>query len=120
MGNAQTDTDENLEVYGVTEDGWALVSYPIGNGQQGRIGYISAENLDTATVEPLYLIAMTLTKDCSLTDDPLLGREALAALRTGDSVTLLAFLNSEWAYVETTIENQPCRAFIPRTALMEE
>ena len=71
---------------------------------------------------PLYLIAMpmTLTRDCSLTDDPLLGREALAALRTGDSVTLLAFLNSEWAYVETTIENQPCRAFIPRTALMEE
>lgn len=122
VGNAQTDTDENLEVYGITEDGWALVSYPIGNGQQGRIGYISAENLDTATVEPLYLIAMpmTLTKDCSLTDDPLLGREALAALRTGDSVTLLAFLNSEWAYVETTIENQPCRAFIPRTALMEE
>ena len=49
-----------------------------------------------------------------------MGREALAALRTGDSVTLLAFLNSEWAYVETTIENQPCRAFIPRTALMEE
>ena len=39
---------------------------------------------------------------------------------SGDSVTLLAFLNSEWAYVETTIENQPCRAFIPRTALMEE
>ena len=37
-----------------------------------------------------------------------------------DDQGLLAFLNSEWAYVETTIENQPCRAFIPRTALMEE
>ena len=46
--------------------------------------------------------------------------ETIAALRAGDGVTLLAFLNSDWAYVETTIENQPCRAFIPRTALMEE
>ena len=106
----------------MTADGWALVSYAIGSGQQGRIGYISAENLDETTVDSLYLIAMpmTLTKDCSLTDDPLLGREAIAALRAGDGVTLLAFLNSDWAYVETTIENQPCRAFIPRTALMEE
>lgn len=121
--NARTDTDQNLKIYGVTENGWTLVSYLIGNGEKGRFGYIPAEGLaDPENVKELRLIAMPmrLQKDCDLTDDPLQGREPLRALSAGDEVALLAFLDSQWAYVETTVEEKPCRAFILRAALMEE
>lgn len=122
--NAQVTTDETVEIYGVTENrDWVLVSYEIGNGGRGRVGYIKTSTLaDAENVAKLNFIAMemTLTKKCKGTDDPLNAKGEIRSFKAGDTVTLLAFMDSEWAYIETTHEDKPCRLFIPQTALMED
>ncbi|MDD3337009.1 MAG: hypothetical protein PHI98_16125 [Eubacteriales bacterium] len=121
--NAQVTTDETVSIYGIADENWVLVSYEIGSGSKGRIGYIETSTLDAPeTVANLHLISMemTLTKDCNGTDDPILSKDTLRSFKAGEQVVLLAFMDSEWAYIETTNEGKPCRLFIPQTALMEE
>lgn len=118
----QVTTDENVGIYGV-ENGWVLVSYPIGNGSKGRMGYIETttlENADQVAQLSLGSIDITLTKDAAATDDPLYGKAKLVTIKKGTEVKLLAFMGSEWAYVETTYKDKPCRLFIPQASLMAE
>lgn len=118
---AQVTTDDTVRVYGV-ENGWALVSYTIGSSR-GRMGYIETTTLkDPESVASLGLcsIPMTLTKDADATDDPLYAQGTLASLKAGDQVTLLAFMDGGWAYVQFAIEGKICRAFIQQSALMED
>lgn len=118
----QVTTDENVGIYGV-ENGWVLVSYPIGNGSKGRMGYIETttlENADQVAQLSLSRIDITLTKDAAATDDPLYGKAKLTTIKKGTTVKLLAFMGSEWAYVETTYKDKPCRLFIPQASLMAE
>ena len=120
---AQVDTNEKVTVYGATEDGWLLVYYPIGNGTRGRVGYISNETIaHPGTVEKLDFcsIDMQLTRNANGTEDPLLGKSVSLKLKKGDTVTLLAFLDEDWAYVETTRKEMPYRFFIPQNVLMTE
>jgi len=119
---AQVDTDDKVDIYGTTEDGWLLVYYPIGNGNKGRVGYIRNETVaHPGQVEKLQFchIQIQLTKKASGTEDPLLGKGTSLKLKKGDTVTLLAFMD-KWAYVETTRNEMPYRFFIPQTALMTE
>lgn len=121
-GKAQVTTDESVAIYGVTGE-WVLVSYTIGNGSKGRIGYIENTTLnapDEVARLNLASIEMTLSKDADATDDPLNGKATIAKLKKGDKVTLLAFMGSDWAYIQTTHEDKPCRLFIPQAALMED
>ena len=117
---AQVTTDESVAIYGV-ENGWVLVSYAIGNGTRGRIGYIEDFTLrDAENVAQIRFAAVpiALTRNAEGTDDPLRGRGTIASLEAGDEVTLLAFLGDEWAYVQTVLDDKVCRLFIPRTAVM--
>ena len=52
VDGAQVDTDETVLIYGV-ENGWVLVSYTIGNGSRGRIGYIKNTTLADAEMSPV-------------------------------------------------------------------
>ncbi len=117
----QVTTDESVGIYGV-ENGWVLVSYQIGNGTKGRMGYIEAATLkdaDQVAMLSFVGIDMPLTKDANATDDPLYGKTKLTTLKKGDTVKLLAFMG-EWAYVETALKDEPCRVFILQTSLMAE
>lgn len=119
---AQVTTDESVQIFGVTGE-WVLVSYPIGNGSRGRIGYISNTTLaDADNVAQLAFanIPLSLTKKANATDDPLNGKGKLFEIKKDAQVTLLAFLGTDWAYVETTYKTKPCRVFIPRASLMAE
>ena len=121
VDGAQVDTDETVLIYGV-ENGWVLVSYTIGNGSRGRIGYIKNTTLaDAENVAKLGFcsVPLTLASDCEGTDDPLYGKEPLTSLQAGDKVTLLAFMGDEWAYVQIGLEGRVCRLFIPRSALSQ-
>lgn len=118
---AQVTTDESVAIYGL-DNGWLLVSYAIGNGTRGRIGYIESSTLaDPQNVPQLPFISMpiTLTQDAEGTDDPLRGQGAITTLKAGEEVTLLAFLDRKWAYVQTSLEGRVCRLFIPQTALQD-
>ncbi|MEG0126306.1 MAG: hypothetical protein RR816_09520, partial [Clostridia bacterium] len=119
---AQVTTDDKVSIYGV-ENGWVLVSYTIGNGSKGRLGYIDTSTLaDAANVAQLGLskIPLKLTKNTNATDDPLKGKGTVAKLKKDTEVTLLGFLNGDWAYIQTTYRDKPCRLFVPQTALMED
>ena len=121
--NAQVDTNDKVDIYGTTHDGWVLVYYPIGNGSRGRMGYIQNTTLaDAAGVQqlPFTAISMPLTKNAKGTEDPLIGQAVSMELKKGTEVTLLAFMGEEWAYVETTREGMQYRFFIPQNALMTE
>lgn len=119
---AQVTTDETVQIYGM-DNGWVLVSYRIGNGSRGRIGYIDPVTLDDAeNVAQLGFcsIKLPLQTDADATDDPLNGQATLTTLKAGEEVTLLAFMDGDWAYVQTAIDGKVCRVFIPKTALGEE
>ncbi|MBR2925181.1 MAG: hypothetical protein IKC28_09150 [Clostridia bacterium] len=121
--NAQVDTNDKVSIYGMTHDGWVLVYYPIGNGSRGRVGYIRSNTLaDAENVQQLAFtnITMPLTRKADATEDPLIGQGTSMELKAGEEVTLLAFMGEEWAYVETTRENQQYRCFIPQKVLMTE
>lgn len=121
--NAQVDTNDKVSIYGMTHDGWVLVYYPIGNGSRGRVGYIRSNTLaDAENVQQLAFtnITMPLTRKADATEDPLIGQGTSIELKAGEEVTLLAFMGEEWAYVETTRENQQYRCFIPQKVLMTE
>lgn len=121
--NAQVTTaNETVVIYGVIDD-WVMVSYPIGyNNTKGRVGYIK----NTTLLEPEFVqkltfgnLTMTLLKNASATDDPNYGESELFRLRKGDTVTLLAFLRDDWAYVETVYQGKQTRVFIPRASIIQ-
>ena len=120
--NAQVTTNnDNVVIYGVVDD-WVLVSYPIGyNNSKGRVGYVK----NTTLFEPEFVkqlkfndIQMTLKRSAAATDDPNYGATQLFRLQKGDTVTLLAFLRDEWAYVETVYNGKQTRVFIPRSSIL--
>jgi len=119
---AQVTTDSTVAIYGV-ENSWVLVSYAIGDGSRGRIGYIDNMTLaDPESVPELGFcsIPLTLVRDAKGTDDPLRSKTTITTLEKGDQVTLLAFFGDDWAYVQTTHESKVCRLFIPVSALKED
>ncbi len=121
--SAQVDTNRDVDIYGVTHDGWVLVYYPIGNGSRGRVGYIRSDTLaNPESVQQLAFcgISMPLTHKAKGTEDPLIGQALSIELDKGEEVTLLAFMGEDWAYVETTRDKQQYRCFVPQKALMTE
>ncbi|MBR5546327.1 MAG: hypothetical protein IKU70_05040 [Clostridia bacterium] len=119
---AQVTTDESVAIYGV-ENNWVLVSYAIGDGSRGRIGYIANTTLATPEkTRPLGFCSLPikLTRSAKATDDPLRSKNTITTLKAGKEVTLLAFFGEEWAYVQTTHESKVCRLFIPVSALKED
>lgn len=119
---AQVTTDDTVAIYGVTGD-WVLVSYAIGNGSKGRVGYVDTSTLaDPANVAKLNFadIPLTLARDTSATDDPLRGKAELFKLPKGTDVKLLAFIGKDWAYIETTFKGKICRAFVPGSSFTDK
>ena len=116
---AQVTTDESVAIYGM-DGNWVLVSYAIGNGSRGRIGYIDDMTLpESASIPQIDFchVDITLTSNANATDDPLRSRSTLTTLKSGTQVTLLAFMDDRWAYVETELNGKPCRLFIPKNTL---
>ena len=121
--NAQVTTNDSVVIYGVVDD-WVLVSYPIGyNNTKGRVGYIK----NTTLFEPEFVqklefadFEMTLLRTVAATDDPNYGAAELIRLQKGDTVTLLAFLRDEWAYVETVYQGKQIRVFIRGRRLFDK
>ena len=106
--------------YGRGANGWALVMYETGNGSV-RVGYVDLSqfkyNVKTLRLSELCFdyTSATITKSCTLTDDPMLNNRDLAYLTEGTSVTCLASFNlhRNWTYIETWIDGRPIRAFVP-------
>lgn len=114
-GKAMASTNGKVYACG-WEDGWLMVMYWT-NGGSIRVGYTPAEDVDAYVALPSLDFAYTdatITKTCTLTDDPVMTNQKLAKLQKGAQVTFLSeFVNRErWAYIETTAEGKPVRGFV--------
>ena len=114
----------NGPVYALGQDqGWMLMLYEANNAGQYRVGYIEISKIkgkkpvlnmlswDYSSVEVLYTT--------TLTDDPALTGKTLTTLPAGTRVTYLSTMynSTAWDYIETTINGQTARGFVPSGTL---
>lgn len=104
------------------ENGWMLVMYETNKGAV-RVGYvdgsrIKGKNPVTRSLNFQYTQS-TVFVTANLTDDPATGSSRIMTLREGAEVTYLStfFNNQSWDYVETTLNGQQVRGFIPAGCL---
>ena len=100
-----------------TQGDWALIGYGLSNNLY-RIGYISKSALPgDLSVPEIYFGSQTatITKNAPVNDDPIIQPQKIFELSAGTNVTLLAYLDDRWAYIETTYNGQPIRGFVRRS-----
>ena len=105
-------------VYGVTGD-WVLIGYQLGSGNY-RIGYIEKAAMDgISDVKGIINYNLVFdaakawtTRDCPLTDDPIIKNEAVYTIPTRTAVTALATMGTEWTYVEVLGTSSYMRGFV--------
>lgn len=102
--------------------GWLLVMYETNSGSV-RVGYVSGDDIrggvpmDTSLT--FSYATATLNAGTALTDDPAMRKTTIAQLRAGTQVTYLTsfFNKSAWDYIETTVDGQTTRGFVPAGCL---
>ncbi len=122
-GKAQVITNGGVWAAG-WEGNWLLIYYETNKGSI-RVGYVDGSRIRGSgsayqnlrfEYEPV-----TLTTNCTLTDDPMWSGTVMASLRAGQQVTYLSsFINQRgqnWDYVETTVGGQRARGFIPANSI---
>ncbi len=119
-GKASVSTNGPVYVAG-WENGWLLVMYDTNSGAV-RVGYVYGSNINGTIHAPnlsFAYTAVTCTQNTSLTDDPVTYSSAIASLGAGTQVTYLAsyYEGISWAYIETSVNGQTVRGFIPESAI---
>ena len=110
------------QVYGVEQE-WALIGYPLSNGNY-RMGFISLQALPQTGLRLPRLNLRNTTRrlafPANLTDDPVRYRPTVVSLPSGAYVLFLGYTgetNETWAYVEVLAEGSIMRGFVPASSL---
>ena len=120
-GKAAVSTNGNIYAAG-WESGWLLVMYETNSGSV-RVGYVNNNDFrGSVSVNNLLSFEYreaSVTSRCTLTDDPARTNSAIATLMPGDQVTYLTtyFNSMPWDYVETVVNGQVARGFVPSGCL---
>ncbi len=122
--NGKASCSTNGAVYALGWDGgWMLMLYEASNAGQYRVGYVNGADI-SGTLPSLGTLVWSresreVVQGANLTDDPALTGNAMAWIPAGTRVTYLTTMyNSQaWAYVETTVNGQTARGFLPEYAL---
>ena len=122
--NGKATVSTNGAVYALGWDqGWMLMLYEANFAGQYRVGYVNGAKikgkkpeLDTLSWDRSVCRVEVST---TMTDDPALTGKPLGQLPAGTMVTFLTTMyNSEaWDYIETTIDGQTARGFVPSGTL---
>jgi hypothetical protein len=119
-GKAQYGKGGMARIYGLASNGWMMIGYELGSGDY-RIGYVDSKYAEllydvkggNSGIPQLNLdsVPATITRNCDLTDDPVIHTNPIAELNKGTAVTYLASLG-KWAYIETDCSIGLTRAFV--------
>ena len=115
--NGKAMVSTNGKVYAAGYDGdWLMVMYWT-NGGSVRIGYTSYSDVRQKVDLPdlnFSWVSASVSKNCTLTDDPVMSNTQIAKLQKGQTVTFLGFYenNQRWAYIETDTDGKPVRGFM--------
>lgn len=107
-----------LRVWGKVGN-WALIGYGLTNNLY-RIGYISTKAIPTTVDVPELFLGnqqVKTRKAAPLYDDPIIQPIKIFDIKAGTTVTLLAYLDDRWAYVETKYGTKPIRGFVNKANL---
>ena len=118
--NGKALVNTNGAVYALGYDsGWMLMLYEANYAGQYRVGYINTAKMKGTLPQLDQLVwdrtpAEVLT-GTNLTDDPALTGNPMTYLSEGTQVTYLStmFNSTGWDYIETTVNGQTARGFIP-------
>mgnify|MGYP004669725583 CR=1 FL=1 len=120
-GKAAVNTDGAVYSAG-WENGWLLVMYETNSGSV-RVGYVSGEDIRGSVPMDKWLTfdytSAVLNRSVAVTDDPAVRKTTITQLPAGTWVTYLTsfFNRSAWDYIETTVNGQIVRGFIPSGCL---
>ena len=116
-GKGLVSTNGWIEVYG-QKDGYILIQYSIDSSHY-RFGWIDRNALPEGTSVPAMDFAgisadtlSEITQDTFLTDDPLFSQNKLCGLKAGQTVSWLAVLNNDWAYVLVNVNGKMMCGFV--------
>ena len=109
-GKASVSLAEEVQVYGLCE-GWTLISYEVSN-RTSRFGYIEGDYADGQEL-PAAALELVTAADTFLTDDPFVSQYAQVYLPAGTQVDGIARCGEYYAYVQTSVDGQRIRGFIP-------
>ena len=116
-GKGLVSTNGWIEVYG-QKDGYILIQYSIDSSHY-RFGWIDRNALPKGTSVPAMDFAgisadtlSEITQDTFLTDDPLFSQNKLCGLKAGQTVSWLAVLNKDWAYVLVNVNGKMMCGFV--------
>ena len=116
-GKGLVSTNGWIEVYG-QKDGYILIQYSIDSSHY-RFGWIDRNALPEGTSVPAMDFAgisadtlSEITQDTFLTDDPLFSQNKLCSLKAGQTVSWLAVLNDDWAYVLVNVNGKMMCGFV--------
>ena len=116
-GKGLVSTNGWIEVYG-QKDGYILIQYSIDSSHY-RFGWIDRNALPKGTNVPAMDFAgisadtlSEITQDTFLTDDPLFSQNKLCGLKAGQTVSWLAVLNNDWAYVLVNVNGKMMCGFV--------
>ncbi len=115
----------NGSVWAAGWDGnWLQVFYEVNKGGL-RVGYVNGSSIKGKVDfnQTLYFSGerAKITANCQLTDDPLTNQTKITTLSSGRFVTYLTTAINQngkvWDYVETTVNGQTVRGYIPSGCL---
>ena len=122
--NGKAAVSTNGAVYALGWDGnWMLMLYEANKAGQYRVGYVNGSSikgkrpaLDMLSWAWQRCEVLTAT---TLTDDPALTGNGMARIPAGTTVIYLTTMynNSAWDYIETTVNGQTARGFVPHGTL---
>ena len=106
------------------ENGWLQVFYEVSKGGL-RVGYVKGSDIKGKVdfQDTLYFSReqAEIIANCSLTDDPLMNLISIASIAAGRTVTYLTTVINQngkaWDYVETTVNGQTVRGYVPSGCL---
>lgn len=119
--NGKATCSTNGAVYAKGYDhGWMLMLYEANHAGQYRIGYVQGAKFNKGARDYLGELvwdgrSCEVLSAVSLTDDPALTGNVIMSLSAGEKVTYLTtmFNSDGWDYIETTINGQRVRGFVP-------
>ncbi|MBR4711762.1 MAG: YARHG domain-containing protein [Clostridia bacterium] len=123
--NGKAACSTNGAVYALGWDnGWMLMLYEANAAGQYRVGYVNSADIKKGKLPSLPYLAWenqscTVLTAATLTDDPALTGKALTTLPAGTTVVYLTTMvnSGTWDYVETYINGQTARGFVPHGTL---
>ena len=119
-GKAMVSTNGTVYVGG-WDGSWLLVMYETNKGAV-RVGYVEGSSIK-GNVDAGHLSfpfqPVNCVRSVALTDDPVTESTSIRTVTVGETLIYLAIYenNRQWVYVETTVDGQQTRGFVPADAV---